>query len=274
MVDLLWQRETEGRVFDSPERRAALDRTLAGMLARIRDPAIRGHYSAEIRRLTWELQRGGPRRSPPPRRDPRLPGPPVAPVPATRGSVLAQSGTVPVEEHLLEAVMLATLVAHPPLIRRFESGLETVDLVGPGHDRLRHLLLAHAEAAEPAALRRAIAAVDAGLLETLFAQRHVASAPPARASADPGLALLCVAEALAKLEARRAARREIADAAEDLGGRADEGVTWRLGKAAEALRQSTQTRLEPVGPAEDDREALARQLQDLIDREIWRKKGR
>ena len=29
LVDLLWRRETEGRVFDSPERRAALDKALA-----------------------------------------------------------------------------------------------------------------------------------------------------------------------------------------------------------------------------------------------------
>ena len=35
MVRLLWQRETEGRVFDSPERRAALDKTLRGHLAPI-----------------------------------------------------------------------------------------------------------------------------------------------------------------------------------------------------------------------------------------------
>ena len=30
MVQLLWQRETEGMVFDSPERKAALDKTLRG----------------------------------------------------------------------------------------------------------------------------------------------------------------------------------------------------------------------------------------------------
>jgi DNA primase len=179
-----------------------------------------------------------------------------------------------VEEHLLEAVMLATLVTHPALIRQFESGLEAVDLVGPGHDRLRRCLLAHAGAADAATLRQEIAAADGALLESLFAQSHVQTAPPVRRSADPDLALMCVAEALAKLDARRAARREIADAAEDLGGLADEGVTWRLGKAAEALQQSSQTRLDHPGPAEDDRERLERHLQTLIDQEIWRKKKR
>ena len=44
MVQLLWQRETEARQFDSPERRAALDKILRGHLARITDPSIRSHY--------------------------------------------------------------------------------------------------------------------------------------------------------------------------------------------------------------------------------------
>lgn len=33
MVQLLWQRETEGMVFDSPERKAALDKTLRERLS-------------------------------------------------------------------------------------------------------------------------------------------------------------------------------------------------------------------------------------------------
>ncbi|MDR0810590.1 MAG: DNA primase, partial [Gemmobacter sp.] len=39
MVTLLWRRETEGRVFDSPERKAALDKALRAALSRIRDPS-------------------------------------------------------------------------------------------------------------------------------------------------------------------------------------------------------------------------------------------
>ncbi len=44
IVDLLWSRETEGQVLDSPERRAALDARLRAHLARIADPALRAHW--------------------------------------------------------------------------------------------------------------------------------------------------------------------------------------------------------------------------------------
>src|SRR5690606_9417648 len=66
MVSLLWQRETEGRVFDSPERRAALDRDLRNAVKRTADPSIRRHYGDELNRLRQELFR--------PPRPPRGPG--------------------------------------------------------------------------------------------------------------------------------------------------------------------------------------------------------
>ncbi len=55
MVSLLWQRETEGHNFDSPERRAMLDKSLRETLRQIKDASIRGHYGAEIKRLREQL---------------------------------------------------------------------------------------------------------------------------------------------------------------------------------------------------------------------------
>jgi DNA primase len=134
MVQLLWQRETEGRVFDSPERRAALDKTLRAHLKRITDPSIRAHYGEEIKRLRLELFGTAP--------GPPVPARPLgaraasSPRPAgalatTRSSLLAQAQG-PVEETLREAVILATLILHPALIHRFETALGTA-----GPDRRR-----------------------------------------------------------------------------------------------------------------------------------------
>ena len=57
MVALLWRRETEGHVFDSPERRAGLDRRLREVLRRITDPSLRRHYADAIAELRRELFR-------------------------------------------------------------------------------------------------------------------------------------------------------------------------------------------------------------------------
>lgn len=127
-------------------------------------------------------------------------------------------------------MILATLVTHPGLVERFESDLERLDTTTVGHEAVRGALLRAQNTEEIAEL------AGAEPLEKLFAARHVQLAPGVRDSGDSDLAALCVAEELAKLAARRGARRDIAEAAEDLGHLADEGVTWRLSQAAEATR--------------------------------------
>ena len=69
MIKLLWQRETDGKVFDSPERKAALDKSLREKITLIRDPSIRSHYVREFNDLRWQLfrpQRQSPKRTWPP----------------------------------------------------------------------------------------------------------------------------------------------------------------------------------------------------------------
>jgi DNA primase len=169
-------------------------------------------------------------------------------------------------------VLLATQIRHPALVTRFVSELEAVDLLSPGHDGLRVALLRHAAGSEPPVVVDLIAKTEGAALETLFAQSHVQSAPPVRPDAEPELAAMCVAEAFAKLDARRGARREIEDAAEDLTGLADEGVTWRLSRAAAALQRTALPQIDDAAVMGEDRAALSRGLQNLIDSEIWVKK--
>jgi DNA primase len=265
MVNLLWQRETEGRNFDSPERKATLDKTLRAALMRIKDPSIRGHYGEEIKRLRWKLFGTNIR----PMRGPSRRDAPVAPVATAKASTLA-GDAARVEEGLLASVMLATLIQHPSLIARFESALETLTLDHPDHRALTSAILRHA--AQPDSLRDRVSHEAGPALETLMAERHVAIAPPVH-SPDAELAMNCVAEALAKLTARRGAQREIEDAMEDMTGLVDEGLTWRLSQAAEARNRADKSNLEDADMGED-RAALSKHLQNLIDGQVWVKKTR
>jgi len=277
MVALLWRRETEGRVFDSPERRAALDKVMKALVATIRDPSIRAHYEDEIKRLRWELLNA--RRTPTPIRERRPqrghrwpwkdePRPPLS---TTKATLLATAQSSDVEEHLREAMILAVLATHPGLILRFESQIESVAFSDGDHQRLRDALLRHAHDADvPARLRETVP--DA--LEKLLSSSHIQIAPPVRNAGDGELALMCLAEELAKLEARRGRQREIDDAMEDLAGLADEGLTWRLNRAAEASHRAVLSRMDDAKDLGEDRAALSQQLQSLIDGQVWVKKTR
>jgi DNA primase len=271
MVQLLWQRETEGRSFDSPERRASLDKTLRGHLARIADPSIRSHYADEMKRLRSELFGAGQYRpfQPGPFRG-RRSLPPGGALATTRSSLLAQAAG-PGDETLREAVVLATLILHPALVHRFEAALERLDLTGDDHDTLRQMILAGADMPD---LHARIAQSAPTALDALLSRPHVAISPPVRNTEDDELAAHCLAEELAKLEARRGARREIEDAMEDMDGLPDEGLTWRLTKAAEARHRSERSGTNDTADLGEDRAALSRHLQDLIDSQVWLKKNR
>ncbi|WP_147124354.1 DNA primase [Shimia ponticola] len=236
MVSLLWQRETEGRVFDSPERRAALDKTLREKLKLIQDPSLRGHYGEEIKRLRAELfgygqsrpiQRGEFRR-------PRGKWQPAAgPQQTTRNSFLAQQEGA--ESALREAVILATVAATPAVLSEFEVELEDLECAG---DRaiLRDALLRIDDPSVADDVLSAHGAMPA--LESLRALPHVAITPAVRTPGDMELARLCLAEEFAKLAARMGHAKEVAEAIEDIDGLVDEGLTWRLSQAAQALQSA------------------------------------
>ena len=238
MVQLLWQRETEGRSFDSPERKAALDKALRGKIKLIRDPSIRTHYGQEIKELRWQLFR--PKRPVGKARGSWGKPAPAAPMPGTKSSLLAAAGDH-TETHLREAVVLATVIATPQVLPEFESGLERMICADPELARLRQVVLRSSGDAAASLHSEIIAALGPEALENLTALRHVAISPCVRNPGDLDLARMTLAEELAKLEAHRGLSAEIADAAEDLTGAADEAVTWRLSQAAEARNRATRS---------------------------------
>ena len=239
MVQLLWRRETEGGNFDSPERKAALDKALREKIKLIRDASIRNHYGQAIKEMRWALfsnRKATPTRKQGgawnPRQDPWKRE--VSPVATSRSSALA-SGAAD-QDHLREAVILATMIVAPAVAPEFETALEQMDSRDPLHRDVQACLLRHLGAGD----LRSLIVSDLGdaPLEKLFAQNHVAISPAIRRAGEPEIARLCLAEEFAKLAARRGQVREIEDAVEDLTGVADEGLTWRLAQATRAVDEA------------------------------------
>ncbi|CAG1010636.1 DNA primase [Rhizobiaceae bacterium] len=181
LADLLWMRETSGGVFDTPERRAELEKTLRDLTARIRDESVRYHYSQEMRERVHAFfgaargrsQRQGERgqgdrgrgnwgASGRPGRDQggRLA---VSDSLARSAMVKRTAGFLP----LRETVLIVALCNHPPLIDENFEAVETLDLVHPDLRRLHAALidaLAHGVAHERRAVVEALE--RAGLAET------------------------------------------------------------------------------------------------------------
>ena len=233
MVQLLWQRETEGGNFDSPERKAALDKNLRTAISQIKDASIRNHYGEAIKQMRWELY--APQRKNQSKGSWKSKPEPVQP--STKASMLVSAGQG-AEEHLREAVVLATLVLNPQVLAQFESELERLEFGAHEHRILRDCLLRHGACDD---LRNKIETEAAAEFAAVMAPRHVQISPAVRKPGDAVIAAMCVAEELAKLDAKRGAMREIEEAVEDISGVVDEGLTWRLKQAAQAKNKAARS---------------------------------
>ncbi|MEM6479705.1 MAG: DNA primase [Pseudomonadota bacterium] len=229
LVELLWQRETSGRNFDSPERKAALDKALRDAIKQIKEPSLQSHYREEFKRLRQALFGYGaqPRQAFVPGR-----ARPRAPQTTTRNSALV-TGLSP--DQLREAAILATLIATPAAVAEFATELEKMECHGD-HARLQSHLL---EAPEEELTREKMTlSLGAAALEKLFGLPHIAINPAVRCAGDIDLARLTLTEEFSKLAAQRHHEKEISDAIEDLNGTVNEDLTYRLSQAAEALNSA------------------------------------
>jgi len=236
MVNLLWQREVEGKSFDSPERKAALDKALRAKIMLIKDPSIRSHYGQAIKDMRWDLFGAGRGRKPGVPRAKWLPkGAKLPAQTSTKASMLA--GGMVNEDHLREAVIMAVLVRNPLILNDFHSALERMNCSSPGTMRLRDALLrADAGLTLEAAL---MAEIGSDPLESLFRQAHVAITPAVRRPDNGDLARMCLAEEFAKLAARRGHAHEVEDAIQELSSDvADERLTARLAQSVGAMNNA------------------------------------
>ena len=265
LVRLLWRRETDGQVFDSPERKAALDSRLRAAISKIPDRSVQRHYGDEIQQLRQELFR--PARKDTPWR--RKKAAPTGPSPGAKSSPLAAD--VPsFGEALREAVILATLVRHPVMVEAFEDPLERLEPVDGEHGEILRLILSVRDPDRKTLEEK----IGPERLEKLLSARHVRIAPSVQPGAGEDLVRLCLAEEFATLAARRGATREIADAMADAMAAEDEGLTWRVKQAAEALhgpRRGEETDEAEFDIADNgvrlnrDERAAARSIFDTID---------
>ena len=232
MVDLLWQREIEGKSFDSPERKAALDKALREKIKQIRDPSIRAHYGETIKDLRWQLfrpQRGaGGKGGFKPR---GKWGAPSGAQASTKASLLVSADEAR-QRHMREAVILASVIMTPEVLDEFEEGLEKLTCDDQDHAFLRDLLLRQVHRGVTDLKSTVEDAMGPEALDFLMGNPHVRLAPPVRRSGDVECARLTISEELRKLSSETGLSAEIAEAEESLTEIADEAVTWRLSQAA------------------------------------------
>ena len=167
LAEMLWLRETSGGVFDTPERRAQLERTLRDLTGRIRDESVRRHYAQDMRERVHAFfgRDRGAKQGAAGQRDRGRPGQAAGRLGVTESlarSALVNAGGGPLPTR--ETAMLVAMVNHPVLLDEHFDAFEHMSLPHPELRRIHSALLdamAHGVAHQRAALVGAIA--SAGL---------------------------------------------------------------------------------------------------------------
>jgi DNA primase len=233
MVELLWEREVHGKNFDSPERKAALDKTLREKLNLIKDPSIRGHYGQALKSLRWELFRLKSktqkfkvwgRQS-------------ISPLATTRSSSLVVSDE---NSHVLrQSVILATLLKAPEALASVETQLEDLQFLKSEHRKIQQFLLQYSGDLEQL-WQTAEQTFGVQKLEDLLSLPHVSIAPSIRNCGDIELVVTCLLQEFAQIFAVDAHGREVAEAVQDQSDLDDEGLTWRLNESVKHVQETLQ----------------------------------
>ncbi len=139
LADMLWRREAEAGIFDTPERRAALEARLNDIVRQIRDDAVRRHYAQAIRerlQATFGSDRPGEFRRGRGRNRRRF-----AAVPIAASTSLLNSPAVSRNFHVAisarEAVLLGAIINHPRLIAHHIEEIAELEFGSRELDRLR-----------------------------------------------------------------------------------------------------------------------------------------
>ncbi|THD42295.1 MAG: DNA primase [Bradyrhizobium sp.] len=151
LADMLFDRETEERAFDTPEKRAALERRLRELIGQIADDTLRRHYGLDMeRRLSQFLGLGAPADTRPDRRERSFrggrrtgfvdPGPRVGIAGQALAAQPRRLASRP-REAPRELAILAVLIGHPSLIEPRIEDVAGVEFASPALSAFRDRLL-------------------------------------------------------------------------------------------------------------------------------------
>ena len=249
LAEMLWQRETEAGGFDTPERRAALDRRVAEVTNAIADPSVRKYYRqdlaervaglfapvrAEQPNRRWEGRGNGRQdgwkdgwkgrgRTPSPRE-----------VLGRSSADLVKSSIVRGNRTTLptrEALILQAVINHPWLLDTHAEELAALEFRHSDGERLRAAIL-DAAASEhpltPAAMRAAISARDLGTLLARVEQgiTHMSDWPAREGTAEEDVTLWWT-HVVSLHRKSRTLHKELKDAEQALGSEpSEENLAW------------------------------------------------
>ena len=198
MVDLIWRRETEGKSFDSPERRAGLDKSLSDAIALIKEKNLKNHYRDALfqaRRQFFGIQNT--------RKTEFKSNSRLMPQSNTKSSFLVAADEKTVSAQIRESTIIAVLMTFPELIEIFYDELIMIDLVSPDCDLILKELVKTDKGIKIEIKNELMEKIGDEKVEKLLSLSHLRVLPCLRAKGTIEMGQQTLREELAKLNSER-----------------------------------------------------------------------
>ena len=204
MVDLIWKRETEGKSFDSPERRSGLDKSLSDAIALIKDKNLKNHYRDALfqaRRQFFGRQNAGTTAF---KNNSRL-----MPQSDTKSSFLVAADEKTVSAQIRESTVIAVLMNFPELIEIFYDELIMIDLASPDCDLILKELVKLDNGTKAEIKNELMEKIGGEKVEKLLSLSHLRVLPCLRIKGTIEMGQQTLREELAKLNSERGLSAEV-----------------------------------------------------------------
>ena len=204
MVDLIWKRETEGKSFDSPERRSGLDKSLSDAIALIKDKNLKNHYRDALfqaRRQFFGRQNTGKTEF---KSNFRL-----MPQSDTKSSFLVAADEKTVSAQIRESTVIAVLMNFPELIEIFYDELIMIDLASPDCDLILKELVKLDNGTKAEIKNELMEKIGGEKVEKLLSLSHLRVLPCLRIKGTIEMGQQTLREELAKLNSERGLSVEV-----------------------------------------------------------------
>ena len=204
MVDLIWKRETEGKSFDSPERRAGLDKSLSDVIALIKEKNLKNHYRDALfqaRRQFFGRQNTGKTEF---KGNFRL-----MPQSDTKSSFLVATDEKTVSAQIRESTIIAVLMNFPELIEIFYDELVMIDLASPDCDLILKELVKIDKGTKAEIKNGLMEKIGSEKVEKLLSLSHLRVLPCLRVKGTIEMGQQTLREELAKLKSERGLSVEV-----------------------------------------------------------------
>ncbi len=282
-INVLWANSTEGWVFDSPERKAALDIRLRESINSIKNTDLRNHFFKAIKEIKNEffsnssLQRGVINSAASQKIGQRRKSKIATPLQETKNSLVGRPSTnLSLELRLKEGTVILGCINHPTIAYKLENELSRLKFTFSDLQKIRDAILAEIPIPKDASFQTFYQKINARLkfdvLEKLKQIPQLKFHPHLKPEASTLNATKAIDDAIKHQKSLINYQTEIKLAEDAFSAEASEAITNRIALATKTLQETSKGSERQTLNADELSEASSKRLNKMIQEQIWVKK--